>query len=152
MSTPEARQLLYSSDLSCLASLVPGTFIFPIGLFISGWAAQNHVHWVVTDLVRVKNVLSFSHCAHHRNQGIAFIGIGMILNFQVIQVYVIDCFSFYAASALAAVSCLRALAGFGFPLFAPVMYEKLGYGKGDTVLACAAIVLGCPAYVFFQNL
>jgi len=75
----------------------------------------------------------------------------MILTFQVIQVYVIDCFSIYAASALAAASFLRALAGFGFPLFAPVMYEKLGYGKGDTVLACVSIVLGCPAYVFFKT-
>jgi len=50
-------------------------------------------------------------------------------------------------TALAAVNCLRALAGFGFPLFAPIMYDKLGYGKGDTVLACLAIGLGCPAYV-----
>ena len=47
--------------------------------------------------------------------------------------------------ALAAVSCLRSVAGFVFPLFAPAMYAKLGYGKGDTVLACLAIGLGCPA-------
>ena len=47
--------------------------------------------------------------------------------------------------ALAAVSCLRSLAGFGFPLFAPAMFNALGYGKGDTILACAAIALGCPA-------
>jgi len=39
------------------------------------------------------------------------------------------------------------LAGFGFPLFAPTMYNALGYGKGDTILAAAAIVLGCPACV-----
>lgn len=114
-----------------MPSLVPGTLIFPIGLFISGWAAQNHVHWVVTDL------------------GIVFVGAGMILNFQVIQVYVLDCFTTHAASALASVSFLRALAGFGFPLFAPVMYERLGYGKGDTVLACASIALGCPAPFLF---
>ena len=50
--------------------------------------------------------------------------------------------------ALAAVSCLRALAAFGFPLFATPMYNKLGYGKGDTILACVCIALGCPAYVF----
>jgi hypothetical protein len=71
----------------------------------------------------------------------------MILNFQAIQVYVLDCFTLHAASALATVACLRSLAGFGFPLFAPAMYAKLGYGKGNTVLACAAIVLGCPACV-----
>jgi len=49
--------------------------------------------------------------------------------------------------ALPAVSCLRSIAGFGFPLFAPAMYAKLGYGKGDTVLACLAVGLGCPACV-----
>jgi len=48
-------------------------------------------------------------------------------------------------SALAAVSCLRSLAGFGFPLFAPTMYAKLGYGKGNTIIAAVAIALGCPA-------
>ena len=47
--------------------------------------------------------------------------------------------------ALAAVSCFRSLAGFGFPLFAPAMYDALGYGKGDTILAAFAIVVGCPA-------
>ena len=40
---------------------------------------------------------------------------------------------------------LRSLAGFGFPLFAPAMYGALGYGKGDTILAAAAIAIGCPA-------
>lgn len=93
----------------------------------------------------------------------------MIVSFQAIQTYVIDAFTLHAASgatlssiisldthipirfifyiALAATSCLRSLAGFGFPLFAPAMFNKLGYGKGGTILACLAIILGCPAYV-----
>lgn len=50
-------------------------------------------------------------------------------------------------TALAAVIFLRSLAGFGFPLFAPAMYNALGYGKGNTILAVVAIVVGCPAYV-----
>jgi len=54
---------------------------------------------------------------------------------------------FLIITALAAASFLRSLAGFGFPLFAPTMYNALGYGKGDTILAVAAIVLGCPACV-----
>lgn len=48
--------------------------------------------------------------------------------------------------ALAAVSFLRALAGFAFPLFAPSMYKAVGYGWGGTILALAVIVVGCPAY------
>ena len=55
--------------------------------------------------------------------------------------------SFSSSLALAAIAFLRSLAGFGFPLFAPAMYNALGYGKGDTVLAVVAIVVGCPACV-----
>ena len=50
-----------------------------------------------------------------------------------------------AGTAMAAASCLRSLAGCGFPLFAPTMYSALGFGKGDTILAVVAIVIGCPA-------
>ncbi|KAF8800056.1 MFS polyamine transporter [Phlegmacium glaucopus] len=114
-----------------LPSMVPASIILPIGLLLSGWSAQHHLHWIATDI------------------GIAFIGAGMILSFQAIQTYIIDSFTLHAASALAATSCLRSLAGFGFPLFAPAMFAKLGYGKGDTVLACFAIALGVPAPFLF---
>jgi len=73
------------------------------------------------------------------------VGAGVVTTFQSIQTYVIDSFTLHAASALAAVGFLRSLAGFGFPLFAPTMYKALGYGKGDTILAVVAIVVGCPA-------
>ncbi|KDQ61903.1 hypothetical protein JAAARDRAFT_123222 [Jaapia argillacea MUCL 33604] len=116
-----------------LPSMVPGTIMLPIGLLITGWSARSDVHWIVPDI------------------GIAFIGAGQILNFQSIQTYVIDAFTLHAASALAAVSCLRSLAGFGFPLFAPAMYNALGYGKGDTILAALAIIIGCPAPWLFWH-
>ena len=53
--------------------------------------------------------------------------------------------------ALAAATFLRSLAGFGFPLFAPAMYNALGYGKGDTILACFAIAVGVPSYVHLRR-
>ncbi|TFK23895.1 MFS polyamine transporter [Coprinopsis marcescibilis] len=110
-----------------LPSMVIGTILLPIGLLITGWCSEKHAHWIGTDI------------------GIACVGAGLVLNFQSIQTYVVDAFTLYAASALAAVSCLRSLAGFGFPLFAPAMYHKLGYGVSDTILAAVAIVIGCPA-------
>ncbi|KAF9443637.1 MFS polyamine transporter [Macrolepiota fuliginosa MF-IS2] len=109
-----------------LPSMVPGTIILPVGLLLGGWAAQQKFHWIVTDI------------------GTVIVGVGGILTFQSIQAYVLDTFTLHAASALAATSLLRSFAGFGFPLFAPEMYANLGYGKGGTVLACAAIALGCP--------
>lgn len=95
----------------------------------------------------------------------ALVGGGIILTFQSMQTYVVDCFTLHAASgscspdhliphripnfhipvALAAVSCLRALAGFGFPLFTPAMYDALGFGKGNTILAAVSIAVGWPA-------
>ncbi|KAJ7067427.1 MFS polyamine transporter [Mycena amicta] len=114
-----------------LPSMYPGTLCLPIGLLITGWGAQSHTHWIVPDI------------------GIALVGAGIILNFQSIQIYIVDAFALYAASALAAVSCLRSLCGFGFPLFAQSMYTNLGYGKGDTILAVAAVVIGCPAPIVF---
>ncbi|KAI5825467.1 MFS general substrate transporter [Schizophyllum commune Tattone D] len=110
-----------------LPSMVPGTILLPAGLIVTGWAAQKAVHWIVVDI------------------GLFLVGGGMILNFQCIQTYVIDAFTLHAASGLAAVSFLRSLAGFGFPLFAPSMYAALGVGWGDTLLAFVAIIVGCPA-------
>ncbi|KZT40250.1 MFS general substrate transporter [Sistotremastrum suecicum HHB10207 ss-3] len=116
-----------------LPSMIPGTILLPIGLFMTGWGTEKHVHWILPDI------------------GLAFIGAGVILNFQGIQTYVIDAFTLHAASALAATSFLRSVCGFGFPLFAPAMYNKLGYGVGDTVLAALAIVIGCPApWIFWK--
>ncbi|KAI0751858.1 MFS polyamine transporter [Daedaleopsis nitida] len=110
-----------------LPSMIPGTVLLPIGILITGWTARADIHWIVPDI------------------GIAIVGAGMILNFQSIQTYIIDAFTLYAASALAGSTVLRSLAGFGFPLFAPSMYNALGYGKGDTILACVAIAIGMPA-------
>lgn len=110
-----------------LPTMMPASIVLPIGLFITGWTATARTHWIGPDI------------------GIALVGAGIIINYQCIQMYLIDAFTLYAASALAAATFLRSCAGFGFPLFAPAMYSALGYGKGDTILACAAIIVGCPA-------
>ncbi|KZP18852.1 MFS polyamine transporter [Athelia psychrophila] len=110
-----------------LPPMIPGTLFLPIGLLLFGWGATCDLPWIVLDI------------------GLIFIGAGIILPFQCVQSYLIDTFGIWSASALAAVSCFRSLAGFGFPLFAPAMYKSLGYGKADTILAALAIAIGCPA-------
>jgi hypothetical protein len=70
---------------------------------------------------------------------------GMIIEFQCIQTYIVDAYTRYAASAIGAATVLRSLAGFGFPLFAPAMYDKLDYGWGNTVLGFIGVALGIPA-------
>jgi multidrug resistance protein len=107
--------------------MIPGAILIPLGLFIYGWAAERHFHWIVPDV------------------GIGIFGCGIILNTQAMQAYVIEAFRKYVASASAASQFLRSIAGFAFPIFAPVMYSKLGYGWGNSILALAFIVLGWPA-------
>ena len=64
---------------------------------------------------------------------------------QCMQIYIIDSCTLYAASGLAAGMTLRSLAGFGFPLFAPNMYDAPGYGCGNSVVAFAGVAVGLPA-------
>ena len=49
---------------------------------------------------------------------------------------------------MASVTFFRSIAGFGFPLFAPAMFNGLGYGLGSVVLGVATIVIGFPTYGF----
>ncbi|KAJ5375921.1 hypothetical protein N7509_012807 [Penicillium cosmopolitanum] len=105
-------------------------FLIPAGLFIYGWTAQSHCHWIAPNI------------------GALLFGAGTIISFQCMQTYMVDTYTRYAASALAAGAFLRSLAGFGFPLFAPYMYDALHYGWGNSVLAFVAIAIGIPAPIF----
>ena len=68
---------------------------------------------------------------------------------QCMQTCIIDSYTPYAASGLAGGTTLRSLAGFGFPLFAPKMYDALGYGWGNSVVAFAGVTIGLPAPFLF---
>jgi hypothetical protein len=107
--------------------MIPGALLVPVGLFWYGWSAQAHTHWILPNI------------------GAAIFAGGVIIGFQCIQTYIVDSYTRYAASAVGAATVLRSLAGFGFPLFAPYMYNALHYGWGNSLLAFIAIALGWPA-------
>jgi hypothetical protein len=106
--------------------MVPASLLVPIGLLWYGWSAEYKTHWIVPDI------------------GIALPLMGATIIFQCVSAYLLDTFPVYAASANGAVYIVRGLTGFGFPLFSPEMYAKLGYGWGNTLLALLALVIGCP--------
>ncbi|KAF2481736.1 major facilitator superfamily domain-containing protein [Neohortaea acidophila] len=113
--------------------LIPCAVLLPIGLLWYGWSAQGRVFWLMPDI------------------GAGILAAATITGYQGIQSYVIDSYTKYAASAIAAISFIRSIAGFGFPLFAPALYNGLGYGFGNTVLAGVAIVIGVPApWIFWR--
>ncbi|KAL8759658.1 MAG: hypothetical protein Q9199_000619 [Rusavskia elegans] len=107
--------------------MVPGSVLVPIGLFIYAWTAQYNTHWIGPNI------------------GAALFAAGGIAGFQSVQTYLVDAYTRYAASAIAAATVLRSLAGFSFPPFAPYMYDKLGYGWGNSLLGFLAVALGLPA-------
>lgn len=103
----------------------------PITFFWYGWAAEKEAHWIVP----VVGLMPF--------------GFGMMGIFIPIQTYVIDAFSEYAASGVAALTVSRSLFGAFLPLAGPEMYTALGLGWGNSVLGFIAIALiPCPLLIF----
>jgi multidrug resistance protein len=107
--------------------MLPGAVFVPLGLLVYGWSAQKHAHWILVDI------------------GAFALSFGMQIGGQGLQAYIIDSYPDHTSSASAASQFLRSLAAFGFPLFAPKMYEALGYGWGNSALAFVAIAIGIPA-------
>lgn len=107
----------------------PATIALAAGMFLYGWSADFHIHWIVPNI------------------GAAiFIGAAMTCVIAV-SAYMIDTYGKYAASAMAAVSMLRQIFGCVFPIFAPYLYRTLGYGWGSSVLGFIALGFGLPAVV-----
>ena len=61
-----------------------------------------------------------------------------------IQTYFVDAFTMHAASAIAAGTVLRSLVGALLPLAGQKMYDTLGLGWGNSLLAFIALAM-CPA-------
>jgi len=58
---------------------------------------------------------------------------------MTIALYIIDAFSIYAASGLAANTVIRSIMGAVLPLAGQSMYNKLGLGWGNSLLAFIAL-------------
>ncbi|KAF7197744.1 Efflux pump vrtL, partial [Pseudocercospora fuligena] len=104
--------------------LFPATILVSGGLFMYGWSAQAHTHWIVPNI------------------GALIFGLGTVCCFTALQNFTIDAYTVYAASAVGTTAVARSLTGFGFPLFAPAMYSKLGWGWGNSVLGFASLAIG----------
>jgi MFS family permease len=110
--------------------MVPPVILIPVGLFWYGWAAEIGAHWAVVDV------------------GVGVFVCGSFLLAQTMLAYLLDEFS-HAASANAASRMFSNVLGFAFPIFAPQLFARLGYGWGNSVLAFLFIGLGCPVPILF---
>ncbi|GAB1203270.1 hypothetical protein APSETT445_001899 [Aspergillus pseudonomiae] len=112
-TTPEDR----------LPPAIVGYVVLAIGMMWFGWSAQVHAHFMVPIV------------------GSGVVGLGIVAGFLVVQFYIVDAFEIYAASALAANNLIRAIIAALLPLSGPAMYDRLGYGWGNTILGLVALVI-----------
>ncbi|THC90346.1 hypothetical protein EYZ11_010188 [Aspergillus tanneri] len=118
---PEAR----------LPPMMVGSVVFAAGLFVFGWTSDPDVHWIGPII------------------GAVMMGFGFFTIFQAALNYLIDTFQKVAASAVAANTFLRSLFAGCFPLFAHIMFRKLGVDWASSVLGFVGIVLIPIPYLFY---
>lgn len=110
---------------------LPGALCFPAGFFLYGWSAQYQLHWIVPEI------------------GSAIIGFGMLAIFMSVQTYLIDAYTVHAASVMAANNVLRNVLGAFLPLFSLKMYDSMGLGWGNSLLAFVALAMA-PLPIIFK--
>ena len=122
-------QRLPEDRLIIMMAIVP---MVPIGLLWFGWAAQGHTHWIVPEL------------------GAVLIGLGNVSSSMCAQVYMIDTFTKFAASAMAASTFERSIAAALIPLAGVPLLKGLGVGLMSTVLACISLLSLVASVVLFR--
>lgn len=104
----------------------------PVGLFWFAWTNYPSIHWMASIAA-----------------GVPF-GFGMVLVFLGIMNYLIDAYTIFAASVLAANSVIRSIFGAVFPLFTTYMYEDLGIHWASCIPAFLAVACVPFPYLFYK--
>lgn len=109
-----------------------GGIAIPIGLFWFAWTNSSSIPWIVCVLAT------------------APFGFGMVFVFLGIMNYLIDAYTIYAASVLAANSIIRSCFGAGFPLFTTYMYQNLGIHWASCVPAFLSLACVPFPFIFYH--
>jgi multidrug resistance protein len=119
---PEAR----------LPPAMVGSILLPIGLFWFAWTNSPSIHWSVSIIAS------------------APFGFGMVVVFVAIFSYLIDAYTIYAASALAANSIIRSVFGAAFPLFTTQMFDRLGIHWASCIPAFLSLACVPFPFLFYK--
>ncbi|KAJ5612944.1 hypothetical protein N7510_006138 [Penicillium lagena] len=114
-----------------LPPMIPGALFIPLALFMYGWSAEKHDPWIVPII------------------GTSFLGVGMLIAFMTTSTYLVDAYTVYSASAMAANTVFRSLIGAILPMAGPSMYAALGLGWGNSLLGFIALALAPLPIVFY---
>jgi hypothetical protein len=99
-----------------------GVTIIPIGLIIFAWTA-GRTHWIAPLI------------------GASIFAAGFIIIYVSFQIYLVDIFGRFAASALATATILRSALGCVFTVIGFQLYKTLDYSWGTMILAFLCIAL-----------
>lgn len=105
-----------------------GAIALPIGIFAFAWTNYPSIHWSVSIILS------------------APFGFGCILVVLPVVNYLIDSYTVYAASVLAASAILRSVLAAAFPLFTTQMYDNLGIHWASSVPAFLTLI--CMPFPF----
>ncbi|EXA33748.1 hypothetical protein FOVG_15049 [Fusarium oxysporum f. sp. pisi HDV247] len=119
-AVPEAR----------LPPMMLGGIVFTAGQFLFAWTSSLSANYWPSII------------------GIVLTGLGFTTIFQAALGYLIDTFTRYSASAVAANTFMRSMFSGTFPLFIIPMYHKLGVDWGTTVFGCISAALIPVPYLF----
>ncbi|KAL1625282.1 hypothetical protein SLS54_003370 [Diplodia seriata] len=122
----------YAPPEARLPPCLLGGLVLPLGLFWFAWTNYPSMPWAASVAA-----------------GIPF-GFSMVLIFLSVMNYLIDSYTIFAASVLAANSVLRSVFGAAFPLFTKQMYANLGIHWASTVPAFLALACLPFPFLFYK--
>lgn len=106
--------------------------LIAISAFWLGWTARPDIHWAIP----VFSSLPF--------------GCGFLLIFLALSNYVVDAYELFAASAMAAISSSRSIAGATIPFATRPMYSNLGVNWACTVWGCISLLMCLVPFAFLK--
>lgn len=114
-----------------LPPMMFGSLLFSAGQFLMGWTADPSFHWICPCI------------------GLVLLGTGFFTVFQAALNYLVDTFTLYAASAVAANTFLRSCFAGAFPLVVGPLYRNIGVGPGSSITGGFAALLVPVPFVFY---
>ncbi|KAJ5433499.1 uncharacterized protein N7458_012655 [Penicillium daleae] len=122
----------YAPPETRLIQCMPGALTIPISQFWFAWTNYPSIHWSVCII------------------GTAPFGFGVILIYLGIMNYLIDSYTIYAASVLAANTVLRSIFGAIFPIIATWMYDGIGIHWAPSIPAFLSVLCMPFPFLFYK--
>jgi multidrug resistance protein len=123
IAPPEAR----------LPPAMVASVCLPVGMLTFAWTNYPTIHWSIGII-----------CT-------SLFGFGMMLAFMALMNYLIDAYTIYAATVLAANTVLRSLFGAIFPMFTKSMYDRLGIHWASSIPGFLSLACLPVPFLFYRH-